>query len=121
MVVKYDEEDLGLILLCFLPSSYSNFRDTILYSRDILTLNEVYEALQDKKKKMKNKWYLLKVQNHKQKACLFVVGLWREDPLVDLEVRVQMAIGAVHSLEAKAKSSAITTRKPLIIYLSIIN
>jgi len=43
--VKYDEEDLGLILLCLLPSSYTNFRDTILYSRDNLTLKEVYDAL----------------------------------------------------------------------------
>lgn len=50
MEVKYDEEDLGLILLCSLPSSYSNFRDTILYSRDTLTLNEVYEALHAKEK-----------------------------------------------------------------------
>jgi len=50
MEVKYDEEDLVLILLCSLPSSYSNFKDTILYSRDTLTLNEVYEALHAKKK-----------------------------------------------------------------------
>ena len=50
MEVKYDEEDLGLILLCSLPSSYSNFRDTILYSHDTLTLNEVYEALHAKEK-----------------------------------------------------------------------
>ena len=33
MEVKYDEEDLGLILLCSLPLSYLNFKDTILYSR----------------------------------------------------------------------------------------
>ena len=50
MEVKYDEEDLGLILLCSLSSSYSNFRDTILYSCDTLTLNEVYEALHAKTK-----------------------------------------------------------------------
>lgn len=50
MEVTYDEEDLGLILLCSLPISYSNIRDTILYSRDTLTLNEVYEALYSKKK-----------------------------------------------------------------------
>ena len=36
--VKYDEEDLWLILLCSMPSSYTNFRDTILYSRDTFTL-----------------------------------------------------------------------------------
>ncbi|KAI3790253.1 hypothetical protein L2E82_03169 [Cichorium intybus] len=50
MEVNYDDEDLGLILLCSLPSSYSNFRDTILYSRDTLTLHEVYEALHAKEK-----------------------------------------------------------------------
>ena len=48
--VRYEEEDLGLMLLCLLPNSYANFRDTILYSRDTLTLNEVYEALFSKEK-----------------------------------------------------------------------
>jgi hypothetical protein len=41
----YKDKDLGLILLCSLPSSFANFKDTILYSRDTLTVNEVYEAL----------------------------------------------------------------------------
>jgi hypothetical protein len=45
MEVKYDDEDLGLLLLCSLPNSYANFRDTILLSRDELSLVEVYEAL----------------------------------------------------------------------------
>ena len=48
--VKYEEEDLGLMLLCLLPNLYATFRDTILYSRDTLTLNEVYEALFSKEK-----------------------------------------------------------------------
>ena len=48
MEVKYDDEDLGLILLYSLPSSYSNFRDTILYSRDTLTFEEVYESMHSK-------------------------------------------------------------------------
>ena len=51
MEVKYDDEDLSLVLLCLLPSSYSTFKDTILYSRDTLTLNGVYEALHEKEKK----------------------------------------------------------------------
>ena len=42
--VIYEEEDLRLILLCSLLVSYESFRDTILYSLDTLTLNEVYEA-----------------------------------------------------------------------------
>jgi hypothetical protein len=31
---KFDDEDLSLFLLCSLPTSFSNFRDTILYSHD---------------------------------------------------------------------------------------
>ncbi|KAG8489513.1 hypothetical protein CXB51_017534 [Gossypium anomalum] len=45
MEVQYDKEDLGLILLCLLPPSYSTFRDTILYSRESLTVDEVYDSL----------------------------------------------------------------------------
>ena len=48
--VKCEEEDLGLILMCSLPILYTTFRDMILYCRDILTLNEVYEALFSKEK-----------------------------------------------------------------------
>ena len=50
MEVKYDDEELGLLLLCSLPNLYANFRDTILLSRDELTLKEVYEALQSREK-----------------------------------------------------------------------
>jgi hypothetical protein len=50
MDVDYDYEDLGLILLCSLPSSFENFRDTLLYSHDSLTLDEVSEALHAKEK-----------------------------------------------------------------------
>ena len=49
MDVKYDEEDLGMILLCSSSSSYATFRDTILYSCDTLTLEEVFDALFSKK------------------------------------------------------------------------
>ncbi|KAG8498774.1 hypothetical protein CXB51_005214 [Gossypium anomalum] len=45
MEVQYDKEDLGLILLCSLPPSYLTFRDTILYSRESLTIDEVYDSL----------------------------------------------------------------------------
>ena len=50
MEVNYDDEDLGLLLLCSLPSSYASFRDTILLRRDELTLAEVCEALQSREK-----------------------------------------------------------------------
>ncbi|KAG8489499.1 hypothetical protein CXB51_017516 [Gossypium anomalum] len=45
MKVQYDKEDLGLILLCSLPPSYSTFRDTISYSCESLTVDEVYDSL----------------------------------------------------------------------------
>ena len=48
--VKYEEEDLGLMMLCSLPNSYATFRDTILYSCDTPTINEVYEALFSRRK-----------------------------------------------------------------------
>ena len=50
MEVDYDDEDFALILLCYLPSSFANFRDTLLYSQDTLMPDEVYEALQAKEK-----------------------------------------------------------------------
>ncbi|KAG8478826.1 hypothetical protein CXB51_028794 [Gossypium anomalum] len=43
--VQYDKEDLGFILLCSLPPSYSTFRDMILYSHESLTVDEVYDSL----------------------------------------------------------------------------
>jgi len=46
MEVDYDDEDLGFILLCSLSSFFFvNFRDTLLYSHDTLTIDEVYEVL----------------------------------------------------------------------------
>lgn len=51
MEVKYGNEDLGLILLCSLSILYSTFRDIILYSRDTLTLDEIYDILFSKEKK----------------------------------------------------------------------
>ena len=48
--IKYDDEDLSLILLYSLLALYSTFRDTIPYSHDSLTLDEVYDALFCKEK-----------------------------------------------------------------------
>ncbi|PON52990.1 Zinc finger, CCHC-type, partial [Parasponia andersonii] len=48
--VKYESEDLALILLCSLPPSDTPFRDTILYSRESLTLSVAYDSLISKEK-----------------------------------------------------------------------
>ena len=50
MEVKYEEEDLGLMLLCSLSNSFVTFKDMVLYGGDTLSLNEVYEALFSKVK-----------------------------------------------------------------------
>ncbi|KAJ9548963.1 hypothetical protein OSB04_021506 [Centaurea solstitialis] len=52
MDVTYEDDDLALFLLTSLPDSYSHFRDTIMYSRDTLVLDDVIVAL-DSKDKMK--------------------------------------------------------------------
>ncbi|KAG8490786.1 hypothetical protein CXB51_014006 [Gossypium anomalum] len=68
MEVQYDKEDLGLILLCSLPPSYSTFRDTILYSRESLTVDEVYDSLTSYDK-MKHLWLNLTLR---ERVSLFV-------------------------------------------------
>jgi hypothetical protein len=50
MEVKYADKDLGLLLLCSLPSSFASFGDTILLSFDEVTVSDVYEALQSTEK-----------------------------------------------------------------------
>jgi hypothetical protein len=42
MEVNYEDEDLALLLLVSLPSSFKKNCDTICISRDTLTLVEVY-------------------------------------------------------------------------------
>jgi hypothetical protein len=64
MEVKYEDEDLALLLLVSLPSSFTNFRDTICISHDTLTLTEVYEALQQREK-MKS---MVQVESSSSKA-----------------------------------------------------
>jgi hypothetical protein len=50
MEVKYEDEDLALLLLVSFASSFMNFCDTIYISRDTITLTDVYEALQQREK-----------------------------------------------------------------------
>ena len=46
--VKINDEDLALILLCSLPKSFQQFRDTMLYGGETITLKDVKDALLSK-------------------------------------------------------------------------
>ncbi|KAG8472638.1 hypothetical protein CXB51_034574 [Gossypium anomalum] len=76
MEVQYDKEDLGLILLFSLPPSYSTFRDTILYNRDSLTVDEVYDSLTSY-----DKVNYLVVKPDSQREGLIVYG--KQDKIAD--------------------------------------
>ena len=43
--IKYEEEDLALILLRSLPASFKNFRDTLIYTKKTLKVEDVKSAL----------------------------------------------------------------------------
>ncbi|GKE79175.1 hypothetical protein Tco_1545295, partial [Tanacetum coccineum] len=46
--VKFEDEDLALLLLTSLPASYERFMDTLLYGREALTLEDVMAILNSK-------------------------------------------------------------------------
>ena len=52
--VEISDEDQALMLLCSLPNSYDSFKDTLLYGRDSLSMEDVQSALSARELKEKN-------------------------------------------------------------------
>nr|GEW45420.1 retrovirus-related Pol polyprotein from transposon TNT 1-94 [Tanacetum cinerariifolium] len=53
--IEIEDEDQALMLLMFFPSSYENFMETLLYSRESLTMGDVLATLNSRELKKRTK------------------------------------------------------------------
>ena len=51
MDVEVNDKNQAIILLCSLPSSYSNFVDTLIYGRDIISMEIVKSYINSNEKR----------------------------------------------------------------------
>jgi len=112
MEVQYEDENLGLLLLCSLPSSYASFRDTILLSHDELTLAEVCEALQSKEK-MKG---MVQTDGSSSRAtlCMSEADQSKDPQVITTIVARAMTVEAAPSPKVPRRNSVSIARRNLI-------
>jgi hypothetical protein len=111
MVIYYDDDDLDLILLFSLLSSFVNFRDTLLYSHDTLTLDEVSKALhaKEKMKHMVSFEGCVSVDKH----CLFMEGQ-KIKQTVAIETKVLIVKEVIQNFEVREINYAGIARNTII-------
>ncbi|MBA0662954.1 hypothetical protein Goklo_007015 [Gossypium klotzschianum] len=78
--LQIDDEDQAMLLLCFLPSSYKSFKDTLIYGRNNLLFEDVKGHLLSKHKinnefgsdnKLDRKALVLVASRKRDKRCRY--------------------------------------------------